>query len=61
MRFLISIPEQLHAKLKAASKCRGQTLTGMIREILWDWDAKETDTTDNTEEKRHDIGRDSAV
>ena len=42
MRFLISVPDQLHAKLKAASKRRGQTLTGMIREVLWSWEERET-------------------
>lgn len=37
MRFLISVPEILHKALKEESKHRGQTLTGMIRGILWDW------------------------
>lgn len=37
MRFLVSVTEQMHSRLKAESKRRGQTLTGLIREILWDW------------------------
>ena len=37
MRFLINVPETLHKALKEESKHRGQTLTGMIRGILWDW------------------------
>lgn len=37
VRFLISIPTELHSKLKEASKKEGQTLTGFIRKILWDW------------------------
>lgn len=37
MRFLINIPEELREQLKQESKRRGQTLTGLIREILWDW------------------------
>ena len=37
MRFLISAPNELHQRLKAISQARGQTLNGLIREILWDW------------------------
>ena len=37
MRFLISVPEALHSGLKRHSKRMGYTLTGLIREILWDW------------------------
>lgn len=37
MRFLISVPDKMHEQLKAESKRRGQTLTGLIREILWQW------------------------
>lgn len=42
MRFLISVPISLHEMLKAASQRRGQTLTGLIREILWAWVLKNT-------------------
>lgn len=41
MRFLISVPEELHEMLKQRSKSRGQTLSGLIREILWEWVKKE--------------------
>lgn len=37
IRFLISVPQELHQTLREISKTRGQTLTGFIREILWDW------------------------
>lgn len=37
MRFLISVPDELHRKLKSVSKRYGKPLTGMIRDILWDW------------------------
>lgn len=37
MRFLINVPEGLHETLKQRSKARGQTLSGLIREILWAW------------------------
>lgn len=42
MRFLINVPETLHERLKQASRRRGQTLTGLIREILWAWVESET-------------------
>ena len=37
IRFLIDVPEELRDILKANAKPRGQTLNGLIREILWDW------------------------
>ena len=37
MRFLISVPEELHSSLREISRARGQTLAGLIRGILWDW------------------------
>lgn len=37
MRFLISAPESLHKDLKEVAQEKGQTLAGLIREILWDW------------------------
>lgn len=37
MRFIISTPRELHATLKACAKRRGTTLTGLIRDILWQW------------------------
>lgn len=37
IRFLITIPRDLHGELKETAAQRGQTLTGLIRGILWDW------------------------
>ena len=37
IRFLVSVPDGLHRGLKRAAKDRGQTLSGLLREILWDW------------------------
>ena len=37
VRFLINIPEGLRDTLKAIAQPRGQTLNGLIRQILWDW------------------------
>ena len=37
VRFLISVPDTLHKTLKSCAGSRGQTLTGLIREILWEW------------------------
>ena len=37
IRFLISIPEELRNILRTEASVRGQTVTGVIREILWDW------------------------
>ena len=37
IRFLINIPDSLHRKLKIEALAKGQTLTGFIRSILWDW------------------------
>ena len=36
-RFLISTTEDMYQKIKCVSAKRGQTITGLIREILWDW------------------------
>lgn len=36
-RFLISTTESLQHDLKLAAESRGQTLTGLIRQILYDW------------------------
>ena len=37
IRFLISIPEELRDDLKRLARPMGQTLTGIIRQALWDW------------------------
>ncbi len=36
-RFLISTTEEMQDILKSAADERGQTLNGLIRQILWDW------------------------
>lgn len=36
-RFLISTTEEMRDKLKILAEERGQTLSGLIRQILWDW------------------------
>ncbi len=40
IRFLVNIPAELHGILKETAGKQGQTLNGLIRQILWDW-AKE--------------------
>ena len=47
MRFLVTVPDEMHTLLKCQSHSRGQTLTGLIRQILWEWLAAQ-------EAKRHD-------
>lgn len=42
IRFLINIPIELHKILKNVAASRGQTLTGLIRQILWDWADNQT-------------------
>ncbi len=37
IRFLINIPEDFRSDLRSFAKSRGQTLNGLIRQILWDW------------------------
>lgn len=37
VRFLISTTEEMWGDLKASAEQRGQTLSGLIRQILWDW------------------------
>lgn len=37
VRFLINIPEDLRDTLRSIATPRGQTLNGLIRQILWDW------------------------
>ena len=41
VRFLISISKDLKEELINISKLRGQTLTGLIRQILWEWVEKD--------------------
>lgn len=35
MRFLITVPDELHKKLCQAADTRGQTLSALVREFLW--------------------------
>ncbi len=37
VRFLINVPVELHNIMKEAAASYGQTLNGLIRQILWDW------------------------
>lgn len=37
VRFLINIPEELREILREHAKPKGQTINGLIRQILWDW------------------------
>lgn len=36
-RFLINLTEELKFILKQEAKNKGQTLNGLIRQILWEW------------------------
>lgn len=42
VRFLISVPEDLRETLKCIARPRGQTLNGLIRQILWEWVKEKT-------------------
>lgn len=48
VRFLVNIPIGLHQMLKAYACARGQTLNGLMRQILWDW-AKQNCAADKEE------------
>lgn len=37
VRFLINIREDMRDDLRDMAQLRGQTLNGLIRQILWDW------------------------
>ena len=37
IRFLVNIPTELHAFLRKTAGKQGQTLNGLVRQILWDW------------------------
>ena len=37
IRFIISTPTGMHETLKDIAQRQGQTLTGLIRQILWEW------------------------
>ena len=37
IRFLVNVPAELHRALKEKAGAQGQTLNGLVRQILWDW------------------------
>lgn len=37
VRFLLSVPEELHSILKTEAAAQGYTLNGIVRQILWEW------------------------
>lgn len=41
VRFLISMTKELRNTLKFIADQRGQTLCGLIRQILWEWVEKQ--------------------
>ena len=41
VRFLISTTKELRDTLKNAANKQGQTLCGLIRQILWEWVKKQ--------------------
>lgn len=47
IRFVLNAPEELHQKLKEEAARQGQTLNGLVRQILWDWD--------KTDEKKREV------
>lgn len=49
IRFLITTPRDLHGELKETAAQRGQTLTGLIRGILWDWISQHSGETPDIE------------
>mgnify|MGYP003370754380 CR=1 FL=1 len=36
-QMILRITKETHDSLKEQAKARGQTLTGLIRQILWEW------------------------
>lgn len=52
VRFLISTTDELRNALKVAADKRGQTLCGLVRQILWEW-VKQT----GVEEQNKAVGR----
>lgn len=46
VRFLINVPDDLHRIMKEAAAKQGDTLNGLIRQILWNWyDAQQKSTS----------------
>ena len=57
VRFLISMTEELRNTLKYVADQRGQTLCGLIRQILWEW----TESRKREERKEADYEERSAA
>ncbi len=57
VRFLISMTEELRNTLKSVADQRGQTLCGLIRQILWEW----TESRKREERKEADYEERSAA
>ena len=37
VRFLVNVPDELHRILRETAAKQGDTLNGLIRQILWGW------------------------
>lgn len=46
VRFLISTTEELREELKNVADRQGQTLCGLVRQILWEWVKREGQRAD---------------
>lgn len=46
VRVLVNVPAELHGILKEAARAYGQTLNGLIRQILWDWAERQSKKLD---------------
>lgn len=57
VRFLISMTEELRNTLKSVADQRGETLCGLIRQILWEW----TESRKREERKEADYEERSAA
>lgn len=58
IRFLVNIPTELHAFLRKTAGKQGQTLNGLVRQILWDWAERqgELNTNRHFDEGREGVG-----
>ena len=46
-QMVLRFPTELKEALKAAAEERGQTLTGLIKQILWEWVKREENQYDH--------------
>lgn len=49
VRFLVSTTEEMHRDMKKWSESKGQTLSGLIRGILWDWMQEQSEAEEGTD------------